>query len=102
MLGYMESNRVNKETKCSVPSDPKKVRSFAEVLLNGNANIVNNTQEEGEFVSLRPLSPPRMAWGNIVVEVDDEEYQKGVEEQKFSVTGKLILRRDDQIPTRWI
>lgn len=52
-----------------------------------------------EYLSLlRPLSPPRLVGGNVVVEVDDEQYQKWVEDLKFSVVGKLMLRKGDPNP----
>lgn len=40
-----------------------------------------------------------MAEGSIIIEVDDEEYHRVVEELKFSVVGKLNLKRGDPIPT---
>lgn len=43
---------------------------------------------------------PLLEWlGGVVVEVDDEEYQRKVEELKFNIIDKLTLQRGDLIPT---
>lgn len=42
---------------------------------------------------LKPLLIPRVEGGNIVVELDLEEYLQGIEELQYSVVGRLILQK---------
>lgn len=55
--------------------------------------------EEEEYTPMKPLSAPRMAEGNIIIEIDEEEYHRGVEELKYNTTGKLALSRAAKAPT---
>lgn len=43
-------------------------------------------------ILLKPFDVPRVE-GNIVVEINDEGYQKGVEDTKYSVVGRLSLQK---------
>lgn len=56
-------------------------------------------EEVDEFAPLEPVSNPTIAGGNIVVQVDEEEYKRRVEDLKFNVTGKSILKKWDLVPT---
>lgn len=56
-------------------------------------------QEEEECVPLKPLAAPMMVGGNIIVDFNDEEYYRGVEDLKNCVIGKLTLQRRDEVPT---
>lgn len=38
-------------------------------------------------------SPPRNERGNIVVDLGEDDYNRGVEELLFSVVGRLFLRK---------
>lgn len=54
-------------------------------------------KEDG--VPIKHLSLLRIEGGNIVVEVDKEQYQKGINEPNYSVVGRLSLQKGDLIPT---
>lgn len=43
--------------------------------------------------SLKPLVKPRIEGGDVVVEVDNEDFNKGVEELKLIVVGKFTLQK---------
>lgn len=55
----------------------QKKKSSADAMLKGNVYEAKTTKEEDEYVPLKPLSNPRLAWGNVVLEVDDEDYHRG-------------------------
>lgn len=44
-----------------------------------------------DTVPIKSLPPPRHEVGNILVEVDNEDYQKGVLQCQFDVIGRIIL-----------
>lgn len=44
-------------------------------------------------------SLPRCEGGNMIVDLDEEDYWKEIKDLKFSVFGKLFLRRRKSIPT---
>lgn len=48
---------------------------------------------------LKEGAKPRMEGGNIVVEVVKEDYSKAMEELRFSVIGRLFLRRGEITPS---
>lgn len=72
--------------------------TFADVLRKDNLKGPV-TQKVDDIFPLKPLSAPKMAGGNIVVEIDEEEYRRGVEDLKFSVIGKLSMSRGVDAPT---
>lgn len=73
-------------------------KTFAEAIVNEvSKEEVHQRGIEEDSIPLKPLLKPRFFVGNVVVEVDDEDYYRGVEE--FSVIGKLLLHRGDQVPT---
>lgn len=63
--------------------EPKK--SFAEAVANSNIkNIsIHGSIEDVESIPLKPTPTPRIVGGNAVVEVDDEDYRRGVEQLKI-------------------
>lgn len=74
-------------------------KSFTDVQLNGNAFEDKTMKEEDEYVPLKLISNPLLVGGNIVIEVHDEEYNRGVKDLKFSVIGQLALQQGDPITT---
>lgn len=46
-------------------------------------------------IPINLISPPRTKGGNVCVEVTEKEYAKGVEENKYSVIGQLLLQKGD-------
>lgn len=71
-------------------------KTFAEVPLDGTAR---DSKTLDDCVPLKPISAPRMAGGNVVIEIDEEEYHRGVDELKYSVIGKLTLSHGEEAPT---
>lgn len=71
----------------------KKTRTFTEIVGNKNAS-----KEDEQTIPLKPISNPRLEWGNIVVVVDDDGYCRGIDELKFSIIGRLSLHRSKSIP----
>lgn len=47
---------------------------------------------------LKPILNPRVILGNVVVEVDCDDYHGGVEDLKFSTISRSTLQRSDPIP----
>lgn len=43
--------------------------------------------------ALRPLSIPRYEGGNLIMELDDDEYRQGIDELQHNVIRKLLLHR---------
>lgn len=48
----------------------------------------NLTNSEDVALLLKLLSEPKLEEGNMVIEIEDEEYQQWVQALKFSVVGK--------------
>lgn len=59
-----------------------------------NSNAVTNNRRK-----LKSLPHPRKEGRNIVIQLDIDKYQRGVQELQFSVVGKLVLWRWEEIQT---
>lgn len=86
----MESDSHNEGTKTNpitftMSKAPKK---FKEALPRVKEN---NHIEGGANRVVKPLAVPRYEGGNLVIELDEDDYLKGVDELKFSVVGKLYF-----------
>lgn len=46
---------------------------------------------------LKPIAASNIG-GNIMVEIDKEEYHKGIKSLKYSIIGKLMIPRDEERP----
>lgn len=57
------------------------------------------SSQEAVSIPLKPLPSPKIVGGNVVGEVDNAEYQRGVYQLKFSVIGRLTLQHGDLFPT---
>lgn len=100
------SEKVGKVTLIDLDSDSKdshfessKRKTFADAVKD-NSPIVS--EEEGvllESIPLKPITNPKVTGGNLVVQLDAEEFKRGVEHLKYSVLGKLSLQRGDVVPT---
>lgn len=55
--------------------------------------------QQGGIIPLKPIVLPRFEGGNVVVEIDEEDYQKGVNEIQYSVVGQLRLQKGELLPT---
>lgn len=80
----------------SVSSDIPACKTFTDVLTDSNLKRSPSNSEVG---SLKPIPKPKIIEGNVVVELDADEYKKGVEHLKFSVLGRLTLHCRDKAPT---
>lgn len=80
-----------------------KEKTFKDVTVGDSKgdNVKDVTQEvnDHEGILLKTFVVLKIEGGNIVVEVDEEEYQKEVEEFKYSIVGKISLRKKDVPPT---
>lgn len=47
-------------------------------------------------VPIKPIPPPRYEGGNVIVEVDDEDYEKEVRQCQFDVIGRIIMQKGDR------
>lgn len=45
------------------------------------------------------FSTPRRECGNVIVELDVEDYQRGIEDLKINVVAKLTIQRGKAMPT---
>lgn len=68
----------------------QKQRSFAEVI---------SSKPVAPAIPLEPFAMPRIEGGNVTVELNEEECERGVIDNQFSVIGRLNLMKKDQIPT---
>lgn len=77
------------------------LRSFEDALTGRQqGSKVNQQQIEDERARcLKQPSTPRYKGGNLVVDLNEEKYMRGVDKLKFSVVGKLFLRRGAPTPT---
>lgn len=46
---------------------------------------------------LKKLAPPRVVGGNIVITIDEEEFNKGVTEFRHSLIGRLVFSKYDRL-----
>lgn len=67
-------------------------RSYKKVLAGDGVNM-----EKGQ--RLKQIAARRREGGNVIVDLDVEEYRKGVEYLKFSIVGRLSLQRGEDFPT---
>lgn len=58
-----------------------------------------DTQMNLFAIPLKPIPSLKVVGGNIVVELDDEDYKRGIDHLRFSVLGRLSLHRGDSIAT---
>lgn len=61
-----------------VSSSEEGPHTFKDAVIGINQNNNGNQLEEGMVLPLKPLNVPRIEGGNLVVELDETEYKKGV------------------------
>lgn len=74
-------------------------RSFRDALTDGSAQGSKQIFNDEEVVPLKPIALPRVEGGNVVVKIDEENYQKGVNELQYSVVRRLSLQKGEMLPT---
>lgn len=79
-----------------IPSKDKEPQNFKEALLGKE---MDKREEEGPKRILKQLAVPRYKGGNLVIDLDEGNYRRGVEELKFSVVGQLYLLKGCEHPT---
>lgn len=77
----------------------QKTKSYDDVLLDGTVNKSKLMKIEEGCVPLKPLAAPTIAGGNVVIEIDEDAYQRGIDGLKYSVIAKLMLPRGDKVLT---
>lgn len=74
--------------------EAQKYLSFREALTSdARRDTSYGKQFNRAVVPLKNLATPRMEGGNIIVEVDEEDYKCMVEELRFSMIGRLIIKK---------
>lgn len=66
-------------------------KSFKEMLANSKS-VVNKLEDE-VIQNMKPLAIPQFEGDNLVVDLDEDDYNVGIEELQFSVVGHLFLSR---------
>lgn len=71
-------------------------KSFVEALIGSKDS---HLQQGGDMIHMmRSLSTPRYEGGNLIVDLDEDEYIKGVENLKFSAVWRIFLKRGASLP----
>lgn len=71
-------------------------RSFKEALVNSKGHGKGTIMRE--TCDLKSLSIPCSEGGNIIVDVDDDDYNQKVDELQFSLVGRLFLLKSNSTP----
>lgn len=58
-----------------------------------------NSHLEGKVNNLKPFLIPRYKGGNLIVELDEDDYNKGIQDLQFSIVDCLFLPRTSTAPT---
>lgn len=86
-----ESSQKDEEAKIATHT-----RTFSEVLTRKKKY---SRRETSEGPATLPQKPPRIEGGNVVVDLDVGEYQKAVDDLRFSVVGFLTWPKGMDSPT---
>lgn len=86
-------------TDLDVAADSKIQKSFAEVVKNKQHPDSKKQCETDDSIPLKPIPSPKIIGGNVVVEIDEKDYNRGLEHLRFSVLRRLSLLRGDSVPT---
>lgn len=73
--------------------------SFRDIFIdqfNSNTSEKDNGQDT---IPLKLVCLPRLEGGNVIVEIGEDEYYKGVNDLQFSMVGRLILKKGETPPT---
>lgn len=69
-------------------------KSFAEIL-SGKQSVIEI--EEEAAVPLIKVQPPQLEGGNLTVIIDEGEYMKRVEDNKYNVIGRVNMKKGDPL-----
>lgn len=58
-----------------------------------------NMEDNINVFPLKPVAILRLKGGNVVAYIDKDNYNKGIQDLKFNVVGKLTLQIGDEVPT---
>lgn len=65
--------------------------SFRDALVNKNEEVENQTIEK--VSNFKPFSILQVEGGNLILDLDEDDYNQGIEDLQFSVVGYLFLSR---------
>lgn len=88
---------IGTERKPIVVPTEKLLKNFKEALLGCNGKIPR--EEYGVNQMMKRFKIPRYEGGNLVIDLDKEDYKRGVEELKYNVVGRLFLTKGCEHPT---
>lgn len=60
--------------------------------------LTGNGGEPSNAIRIKHITTPHMVGGNMVVEVDEDGYKRGVEEWKFTMVGRLFIQKGNVSP----
>lgn len=75
----------------------KPERNFKEALMGVKEK--KHKEEEGSNRTIRPLAIPRYEGGNLVIDLDEGDYKRGVKELQYNVMGKPYFPKNCEHPT---
>lgn len=64
-----------------------------------NKEVLPGANSEDNGIGLKPITTPRREGGNIIIQLDFNDYRRGVQDLQFSVVGMLSLPRGEALPT---
>lgn len=91
----------SEEDKLSKEIDGKEGnKSFKEASLSSSNKVRDASLiKESDTLPLIPSTMLKMEGGNVVVQIDEQDYQKAIKYLQFSVIGHLTLHKYDSVPT---
>lgn len=60
-------------------------------MIKGKKSFNGTLNGKDDVLPMKPFASPRFDGGNVVIVIDDEDYQQKVKALIFSVVGKLSL-----------
>lgn len=88
---YPSSEKTSTEKLPMKREEPEKL-SFKDI-------VIGNREVPRGIVQRKPIAMSCIECGNVIVEVDGDNYRKGVAELKFSVVGRLFIQKGEIPPT---
>lgn len=77
----------------------KSANNFKEALIGVEGK--DKKKEEVCNRIMKPLAVPRYEGGNLVIDLDEEDYNRGVDELKYSVVGSYIFQKTVSSLLQW-
>lgn len=77
--------------KQTFQAESEKKKSFLEA-------VTNRKKKDIEAVPMLSNMKPKIEGGNVVVQIDEREYQKAVNDLQFSVIGCITVQNRESLP----